>query len=263
MLKHKTYIDIVCTIITLWALRWLREYLSTQWWHSWSIFPAPTQFMASIINSDFKVWVWSQAIGIRRSIISSLYRVIVWLCIGIIWALFIWSCISTSIWIKRIVLPIIQLFAPIAPIAWISIALVLFGIGNKTAIFIVFMGVFFSLTLTTVKAIENTPKRMLYISKNLWNTPFQTWYRIIVPSILPNLFTMLRINLMAARMAVLAAEMTGLRDWLWAIIMTWRNLFDYDLIVFGMFLIAIIGFLTDSLLVYIQQRYLWRDTKVL
>ena len=71
---------------------------------------------------------------------------------------------------------------------------------------------------------------------------------------------MLRINFIAAWMAVLAAEMTGLRDGLGAIVMTGRNLFDHDLILIGMCLIGISGFIIDATLRFIQNKFFWWDT---
>lgn len=255
-ITNNRIINILCGSASILVLWWLREYLSSQWW----VFPAPTHVIREMARSDFRVGIGSQSAGIWSSIVASMYRVIAWLAVGMLWAIIVWSVISTSQRVKRFVMPIIQLLAPIAPIAWISVALVLFGIGNSTAIFIVFMWVFFFLTLTVVRSIETVPIRLLQLSKNLGNTPLQTWYRVIIPHIMPSLFTMLRINVMAAWMAVLAAEMTWLRDGLWAIIMTGRNLFDYDLIVFGMWLIAIIWLIIDVILLQIQHRYFWRDS---
>lgn len=255
------YITIACWCISMVVVWWLREYVSYQGGRFGSVFPAPSHFLSAMAETNFKVWIWSQSASIGKSIVASIYRVIIGLWIWMISAIIAWSAISTSIRIKRFIMPIIQFLAPIAPIAWISMALVLFGIGNQTAIFIVFMWVFFFLTLVTVKAIDTTPERLLYLSKNLWNSSFETRYRVILHHILPSTFTMLRINFMAARMAVLAAEMTWLRDWLWAVIMTWRNLFNYDLIVFWMFLIAIIWLIIDLLLLQIQRTYFWRDSQ--
>ena len=51
-------------------------------------------------------------------------------------------------------MPVVRGLAPIAPIAWIPLGIVLFGIGNPTAVFVVFMGVYFILTISTVAAVQ-------------------------------------------------------------------------------------------------------------
>ncbi|MFT6907458.1 MAG: NitT/TauT family transport system permease protein [Oleiphilaceae bacterium] len=78
-----------------------------------------------------------------------------------------------------------------------------------------------------------------------------------MPAILPGVFTLLRTNFIAAWMAVLVAEMVGLRDGLGAIIMMGRNLFNNELIMFGMLVIGISGYAVDRVLVLIGRRLLW------
>jgi len=156
---------------------------------------------------------------------------------------------------------LVRILAPVAPVAWIPLALVLFGIGNQTAIFIVFMGVFFTLTIAVVRAIEVVPANLINSAKTLGGTKYQIWYKVVFPAILPNVFTILRLNFIAAWMAVLAAEMTGLSDGLGAIIMTGRNLFNNEMILLGMVLIGVTGFVFDVTLKTIQDKFLWWDKK--
>jgi len=167
--------------------------------------------------------------------------------------------VSTNKWVERFLMPIVRILAPIAPIAWIPLALVLFGIGNSTAIFIVFMGVFFMFTIATVKAIDTVPPNLIYSALTLGASKTDIWFKVIIPFIIPQIFTILRLNFIAAWMAVLAAEMTGLRDGLGAVIMMGRNLFNNELILFGMLLIGIVGFIFDQILKFIQTKFFWWD----
>ena len=64
------------------------------------------------------------------------------------------------------VLPIVRGLAPIAPIAWIPLGIVLFGIGNPTAIFVVFMGVYFILTISTVAAVRPVDQRLIKTARS-------------------------------------------------------------------------------------------------
>ena len=153
--------------------------------------------------------------------------------------------------------PILQLLAPIAPIAWIPTAIVVFGINDVTAIFIVFMGVYFILTLATLAEIRRIPPEFGTVAGNLGATPAQRWLWVTLPAILPGVFVLLRSNFIAAWMAVLVAEMVGLRDGLGAIIMMGRNLFNNELVMFGMVVIGLTGFIVDRLLQFIGQRILW------
>ena len=259
-LKENT-ISIIYGVISVSFLIILWEVAAKIGWNYSNIFPPPSRFISEIIESDFKIGLGSQAASVQASIFASVYRVIVGLVIGFISALFCGFIISSNKWAKRFLLPIIRLMSPIAPIAWIPLALVLFGIGNQTAIFIVFMGVFFMLTIATVRAVEIVPKNLINSGRTLGARKSQIWRFIILPQILPSVFTILRLNFIAAWMAVLAAEMTGLRDGLGAIIMTGRNLFNNEMILAGMFLIGVTGFLFDIFLKYIQDKFFWWDDK--
>lgn len=258
-IKRETAITFICGVISIVVLVGIWELSAALGWEYAHIFPPPSHFLRDLADNGFRIGLGSSAAGVPESIASSFYRVFVGLGIGFACALMAGMAISMSKWFKRFIMPVIGLLAPIAPIAWIPLALVVFGIGNQTAVFIVFMGVFFILTIATVKAIETVPDHLLNVAKTLGAKRWQIWRHVTFPFILPQVFTILRINFIAAWMAVLAAEMTGLRDGLGAIIMNGRNLFDNNLILLGMCLIGVSGFIIDNLLKWIQNRFFWWD----
>ena len=260
--KYKeTIISLVCGLglITILVIIW--EAAAINGWEYSKIFPPPSRFLKQLYDDGFKIGLGSQAASIQQSIMSSILRVLAGLFLGLIASFLFGFFVQSNIWLKRFMMPVVRILAPVAPVAWIPLALVLFGIGNQTAIFIVFMGVFFTLTIAVVRAIETVPANLINSAKTLGATQFQIWYKVVFPSVLPNVFTILRLNFIAAWMAVLAAEMTGLQDGLGAIIMTGRNLFNNEMILMGMVLIGVTGFLFDSLLKSIQDKFLWWDKK--
>ena len=221
------------------------------------VLPPPSQFLPVLFKSDFKIGLGSQAASIYQSVAVTLIRVLVGMAIAFIGSILCGLLISLSKWSELFILPILGLIAPIAPIAWVPLALVIFGVSNLTAIFIVFMGVFFTLTIATVAEIKRIPENLLMTAQNLGGGSFNRWRWVIVPAILPGVFTLLRLNFIAAWMAVLAAEMTGLRDGLGTVVMTGRNLFNSDLILLGICIIGITGFAVDRLLLLIQRKFFW------
>lgn len=254
-------ITIICAVTSITILVGFWEVSALIGWKYANIFPPPSHFLKDLAENGFRIGLGSQAAGISASIASSFLRVFSGLGIGFVLALIAGMSISINVWVKRFVMPVIELLAPIAPIAWVPLALVIFGIGNQTAIFIVFMGVFFMLTIATVKSIETVPEHLLNVARTLGAKKWQLWMKVIFPYILPQVFTILRLNFIAAWMAVLAAEMTGLRDGLGAIIMNGRNLFDNNLILLGMCLIGVSGFTIDIILKWVQKKFFWWDTQ--
>ena len=155
------------------------------------------------------------------------------------------------------VLPIVRGLAPIAPIAWIPVGIILFGIGNPTAVFVVFTGVYFLLTLSTVAAVQSVDQRLVKTARTFGASRAQVWTWVIFPAVLPQVFTMLRINFFAAWMAVLAAEMVGLKNGVGMIVILGREMFNPNLIMLGICIIGVTGYAVDALLLFVQRKILW------
>jgi NitT/TauT family transport system permease protein len=210
-------------VIAIW------EIAAANGWSGAVLFPPPSSFLRYAIESDFRVGFGGDAMPIPFAIVVSALRVLVGLAIGFAAAIATGILISASGAFADMVMPLVRGLAPIAPIAWIPLAIVLFGIGNPTAIFVVFMGVYFILTISTVAAVNAVDQRLI----------------------------MLRINFFAAWMAVLAAEMVGVKNGLGMMIILGREMFNTKLILLGMCMVGATGYLVDALLVQIQRRILW------
>jgi len=157
----------------------------------------------------------------------------------------------------NLTLPTITLLAPISPVAWLPVAIFLFGIGNTPAIFMVFVAVYFIIVLATLNQIDNVPISYIQVARIMGATKRQIYTRVILPSILPGLFMTLRLNLFAAWMVVLIAEAVGVGSGLGQIVMLARNTFNSSLVFFSMTLIGLLGFMLDQLLRIVQKRLLW------
>ena len=135
-------------VIAIW------EIAAANGWSGAVLFPPPSSFLRYAIESDFRVGFGGDAMPIPFAIVVSALRVLVGLAIGFAAAIATGILISASGAFADMVMPLVRGLAPIAPIAWIPLAIVLFGIGNPTAIFVVFMGVYFILTISTVAAVN-------------------------------------------------------------------------------------------------------------
>jgi NitT/TauT family transport system permease protein len=233
------------------------EIAARKGWVSLALFPPPTMFVGYIIDEGFTFGLGRDAMTLQWSILASCLRVMAGLALGFVAALVLGVLVSMSRIASRVTLPLVRGLAPIAPIAWIPLGIVLFGLGNPTAVFIVFVGVFFTLTIATVSAVASVDPRIIKTARTLGASPAQVWRRVIFPAIVPQVFTMLRLNFFGAWMGVLAAEMVGLRNGLGALIIMGREMFNANLILVGMALIGATGYAVDSLLVFVQRRVLW------
>jgi NitT/TauT family transport system permease protein len=154
-------------------------------------------------------------------------------------------------------LPTITLLSPVSPIAWLPVAIFLFGIGNAPAIFMVVIALFFHMVLATITQIDGVNRNLVNVARTMGASKWQTYTQVIIPAILPGLSVTLRMNLFAAWMVVLVAESTGVGYGLGQVIMMARNTFNPSLVFFTIALIGVLGFTFDLILRLIQKRILY------
>jgi NitT/TauT family transport system permease protein len=158
---------------------------------------------------------------------------------------------------ERLTLPTITLLSPVSPIAWLPVAIFLFGIGNAPAIFMVVIALFFHMVLATISQIDGVNRNLIHVARTMGASKWQIYARVIIPAILPGLLVVLRMNLFAAWMVVLVAESTGVGYGLGQVIMMARNTFNPSLVFFTIALIGLLGFTFDLLLRIVQKRILY------
>ena len=163
----------------------------------------------------------------------------------------------------KLVLPTITLLSPVSPIAWLPVAIFLFGIGNAPAIFMVVVALFFHMVLATVAQIDGVSPNFINVARTMGASKRQIYARVIVPAILPGMLQVLRLNLFGAWMVVLVAESTGVGYGMGQVIMLARNTFNPSLVFFTIAVIGVLGFAFDWLLRQAQRRILYwlPDTK--
>ena len=145
--------------------------------------------------------------------------------------------------------PMLQILRPISPLAWIPIAILWFGVGDTSAIFLIFLASALPLTLATMHAVRNIEAVHLAAGRNFGLTHGELVRTVILPGILPQLLVGMRITLGIAWLVVVAAEMIAVNSGLGFLIVDARNAGNrYDLVVAGMILIGAIGVVLDLLM---------------
>jgi NitT/TauT family transport system permease protein len=157
----------------------------------------------------------------------------------------------------KLVLPTITLLSPVSPIAWLPVAIFMFGIGNAPAIFMVVVALFFHMVLATISQIDNVSPNLINVARTMGASKRQIYGRVIVPAILPGMLQVLRMNLFGAWMVVLIAESTGVGYGMGQVIMLARNTFNPSLVFFTIAVIGVLGFTFDWLLRLAQRRILY------
>jgi NitT/TauT family transport system permease protein len=145
--------------------------------------------------------------------------------------------------------PLIQILRPISALAWIPVAILWFGVGDVSAIFLIFVAAFFSLLVTVVQAVHNVELVHFNAARNFGLDRRRLVGRVLLPAILPQLIVGLRLALGIAWLVVVAAEMIAVSSGLGFLIVDARNAGNrYDLVVAGMVMIGLVGLLLDILM---------------
>ncbi len=144
--------------------------------------------------------------------------------------------------------PMIQIFRPISPIAWIPVAILWFGVSDAAPVFLIFLASVFPITVSAISAVQNMQPVYLRAAENFGLSRGELFRQVIFRACLPQIITGIRIALGIAWLVVVAAEMIAVNSGLGYLIIDARNAGKrYDLVVAGMVMIGLIGLLLDLL----------------
>jgi len=162
---------------------------------------------------------------------------------------------------RQLLDPFLQVMRPIPVTAWLPLSMILFGLGSKSAFALVFLGAFYPILLNTVLGVKGVDPKLLEAASMLGCRGPAQFTRVVLPAALPSIFTGLRLGLGLAWFVIVVGEMTGVPQGLGAVIMDGRTLSRTELVICGMIIIGIAGFLSDLIVVAIGRRLLrWSPT---
>jgi NitT/TauT family transport system permease protein len=221
--------------------------LIVTWWISVAvtrsvIFPSPWDVVTGTLEllQDGTLW---------RHIGASLFRVgtgfLLAVCVAVPLGLFMGRVHGAY----QTLNPIFQILRPISPIAWIPIAILWFGVGNASPIYLIFISSVFPMIVQTTVGVHTIEKRYLRAAENFGVSRHTLFSQVVIPAVLPQIIVGMRIGLGVAWLVVVAAEMIALRSGLGYMIMDSRNAGNrYDLVIAGMIIIGVIGLSLDGIM---------------
>ncbi len=155
-------------------------------------------------------------------------------------------------WVRgayRTLNPLFQILRPISPIAWIPIAILWFGVGDASPIYLIFISSVFPMIVQTTVGVHTIEKRYLRAAENFGVSRSTLFKQVVIPAVLPQVLVGMRIGLGVAWLVVVAAEMIALHSGLGYMIMDSRNAGNrYDLVIAGMIIIGLIGLSLDTIM---------------
>jgi NitT/TauT family transport system permease protein len=158
--------------------------------------------------------------------------------------------------LRQLLDPTINVLRPIPVTAWLPLSMIFFGLGPNAAIFLVFLGAFYPILLNTIFGVRSVDVRLFEAAAMLGCSGSAMFRQVVFPASLPSIFNGLRIAHGFAWILIVVGEMTGVPTGLGSVIMDGRTLSRTDLVVTGMIVIGVCGFITDRIIVLIGNRLL-------
>ena len=156
--------------------------------------------------------------------------------------------------VNAFVKPVFDIFKPMPPIAWVSISLLWFGIGETSKVFIIFIGTFVPCLLNAYNGIRLVDPELYDVIRVLGGTRKDEILQVCFPASFPAVFAGLQIALSMAWTCVLAAELLSSRNGIGFLIKKGMDIHKPELILGGMVIIALTAWITSLLLQILERK---------
>jgi nitrate/nitrite transport system permease protein len=185
--------------------------------------------------------------GLFWHLSASLQRVAKGYALASIAGVAIGTLIGQSTWAMRGLDPIFQVLRTVPPLAWLPLSLAAFRDGQPSAIFVIFITAIWPIIINTAVGIRNIPQDYRNVAAVLRLNPLEFFWKIMIPSAAPYIFTGLRIGIGLSWLAIVAAEMliggVGIGFFIWD---AWNSSHISEIIL-ALIYVGIIGFVLDRI----------------
>ena len=185
--------------------------------------------------------------GLFWHLSASLQRVALGYSLAAVVGVALGTLVGQSVWAMRGLDPLFQVLRTIPPLAWLPLSLAAFRDGQPSAIFVIFITSVWPIIINTAVGIRNIPQDYRNVAKVLRLNHFEFFWKIMIPSAAPYIFTGLRIGIGLSWLAIVAAEMliggVGIGFFIWD---AWNSSLISDIIV-ALVYVGLVGFVLDRI----------------
>lgn len=216
----------------------------------------PTPLQALTANLDYILNPFYRRgpgdLGIGWLLLASLRRVLLGFSLGALVAIPVGFLIGMSRPAMLAINPLIQIFKPVSPLAWLPIALAIFNLADPSAIFVIFITSLWPTVINTALGVSSVSQDYLDVARVLEMPRWRQILKVILPASLPYIFTGLRISLGIAWLVIVAVEMLtggiGIGFFLWD---EWNRL-NLSSVFLAILVIGLTGLVLDYVMSRIQ-----------
>jgi len=230
----------VVFIVVWWAV--------SAWTSNTVLLPSPFAVIAAFVELAGDLELFKHAgISLGRMLLSLGLASLLALPLGIFMGL--------SRLFDALVDPVVELLRPISGIAWIPLALFIFGIGNALPVFIMTYAAFFPIVLGTIAGVRSVDRRLIDAARTMGVPQRTIINRVVVPAALPSMLVALRLGVASSWTAVVAAELIGAPSGLGYAVEWYRELLMTPQVMAFIATIGVLGHLSDRTLRALAERF--------
>lgn len=217
-----------------------------------SVFPGPLE----IVNVALYRFSFAEMLGHIR---WSLTRVILGFAIGTPLAILLGIATGWYRWLGKIVWSPLELLRPIPPLAWIPFALIWFGLGEESKVFIIVLAAFFPVITNTYKGMTTIDPQIMRAAQTMGVKGLPLLFQVAIPAALPDIAVGMRVGISLSFGSLVAAEILAAEQGLGFMIMYGRQVGEVGMIIYGIIVIGVLNLLIDYLFheIVIKRQLRW------
>ena len=214
--------------------------------------PPPGQVLQKLITivgpqgfMDATLWQHLAA-SLTRIVIALLAAVLIGVPVGI--------AMGLNSTVRGILDPLIELYRPVPPLAYLPLMVIWFGIGETSKILLIYLAIFAPVAMSALAGVKSAQQVRIRAARSLGASRAQVLWLVILPGALPEILTGLRIGLGVGWSTLVAAELIAATRGLGFMVQSAGEFLATDVVLAGIAVIAIIAFLLELGLRALQRR---------
>jgi ABC-type nitrate/sulfonate/bicarbonate transport system permease component len=209
--------------------------------YSLLLLPTPETVLKAILETVADGSLWGNvSVSIVRVAIGFVLAVLIGIPVGLGMAL--------SPLCNNFAEPFVRIFSPIPGIAWVPLAILWFGLGDRAAIFIITLGSIFPIIINTIQGVRDVDRHLVDAARMMGASRMQILRRVMLPSVIPYLVTGFRLGLGFAWRVVIAAEMVGVPNGIGYLLNVGRSTGRTDITIVTMVTLGVLMLVVEELL---------------
>jgi|SRR5665213_2473456 len=242
-------------IVIIWA------FVTERGWVPSYVLPSPRTVLATLVDFIFGGSQQAFSGTFVKHFLQSLYRVAGGFACGALLGVPLGIVLGYNRKIGAFIEPTIELSRSVPGICWLPLALVWFGIGTGTSVFLIALGSFYSIFLSTLGGVRYVNPVLLRAGRSLGATESSLLYTVILPAAFPSILSGLRLGLSYSWIYMVLGEFTGVNYGLGALLLQSRDTMDTPLIIGLMAVIGTLGVISDRIMLLFMTRILGMDVR--